>query len=552
MGLPWTRVKATGSAQYDVFISYKRDSDQSVGDSKLAEAVERGLTRLKGPLFRTRTLNVFRDTSDLAAYPNLWQSVANALDASKYLLLVASPEARDSDWINREVQHWKVHKPPGYVLIAWAAGDLKWNRAGGGFDPCRTTCLPPAAFQGLFTSEPNAVDFRWVRGMPRWRLRLGNRQFLNKIAEIAAPLHGKSKKELYDSERHRQRRMRFAAVLTVSLLLSSVTFGIYQTHRADAEQTVAVSQRLAVLSMGLRDSDPVAAELLSVAAWRIAPTPEARASLRAAATMRGRGVIITSLDHIESVAFSQDNRTLITGGYDRTVRFWDVTAQRALGEPLADTTGRPYAVAVSPDGRTLATSDSDRTIRLWDMTTRQPINGPVDGSTGRTVGSVLEGHTAPVVSLDFSPDGRVLVSGSRDGTARLWDVSTYRPVGKVVTGYSAGSNAIAYSPDGRTVAVARVDNTVLLWDAVVHQPVGTIPAGDYGVPRAIAFSPDGTALATSGDGNENPGVRVWDVSTRQLRSQIRTAHSDVITVLAYNSEGSVLATGSRGIFGRFE
>ncbi len=111
------RVKVTASTQYDVFISYKRDTDQTVGDGKLAVAVERGLTRLKRPLFWTRALNVFRDASDLAASPNLWQSVANALDASTYLFLVASPEARGSEWINREIQHWRAHKPAENVLI---------------------------------------------------------------------------------------------------------------------------------------------------------------------------------------------------------------------------------------------------------------------------------------------------------------------------------------------------------------------------------------------------------------------------------------------------
>src|SRR5829696_5979617 len=83
---------------YDAFVSYSH-----AADSRLAPALQRGMQQLAKPWYRLRALAVFLDESALSANPQLWSSVESALDDSAWFVLLASPEAAASKWVNREV-----------------------------------------------------------------------------------------------------------------------------------------------------------------------------------------------------------------------------------------------------------------------------------------------------------------------------------------------------------------------------------------------------------------------------------------------------------------
>jgi len=69
---------------------------------------------------------------------------------------------------------------------------------------------------------------------------------------------------------------------------------------------------------------------------------------------------------VTTICFSPDGQTLATGGYDSTVRLWDV-AHGKLTSKLKGHGGVARSVAFSPDGLTLATGSDDKTVNLWRM-----------------------------------------------------------------------------------------------------------------------------------------------------------------------------------------
>ena len=201
--------------RYDAFISYSHSADD-----RFAPALQNGLQRLARPWYRRRALRVFRDETGLSVNPHLWASIEGALDDSRYFVLLASPAAAASPWVNREVAHWLATKSSDTLLPVLTDGTLVWDEAAGGFDAAASSALP-AALIGAYAAEPKHLDVRWAH--EETQLDLRHSQFRSEVATLAAPIHGMPKEDLEDEDvRLHRRAMRLAWGAAAALLLLTV------------------------------------------------------------------------------------------------------------------------------------------------------------------------------------------------------------------------------------------------------------------------------------------------------------------------------------------
>ncbi|MCE2401959.1 T9SS type A sorting domain-containing protein [Candidatus Poribacteria bacterium] len=161
--------------------------------------------------------------------------------------------------------------------------------------------------------------------------------------------------------------------------------------------------------------------------------------------------LIGHTDEVTSIVFSRDSRTLVSGSYDGTVRFWDFTSRSNIAT-FTGHTNKVKCVAFNSDERIVASGSEDNTIILWDVTTGNP--------------SVIHtNHIEGIHKLTFSIDGKTLVSCGnwRDSTLQIWDVATGEQK-KIITDHTYGVSKAIFSPDGRTLISGSRDGTVLIWD----------------------------------------------------------------------------------------
>jgi WD40 repeat protein len=576
---------------YDAFVSYAHEAD-----TVFAPVLQRGLQHLAKPWNRRRAMEVFRDESSLAVSPGLWPSIRAALDASRWLVVLASPEAARSEWVGKEVMHWVSSKGTDHLLVVVTDGSLIWDGAEGELSPTSTAWNPE--LRGVFPVEPRYLDMAWARGATGLTLR--NARFRDQIATLAAAIRETPKEEIEGEDVRQQRRTRrivqaVIATLTVLVLLASglAVVANIQRQQAIRESAIALSRQLAAEGLAIDPTDPVIARRLAVAAWRVFPTTQAASAMTTLLTeQKQAGILPTTSDPVTGVTgvtFNPDGNLLASMDGNGTVRFWDPATGQPAGPQVpvpAGISSHIAAVAFSPDGKLLAGADSKNgTVRLWDLATGRQTGAPLhaslpsadstamafspdskllaiaDGSivrlwdprTGRPVGAPLHAAGPPtgLVAVAFSPDGKLLAS--TDGTmVLLWDLATGRPAVAPIhaPGNATGVGEVAFSPDGKLLATAGSgDGTVRLWDPATGRPVGApLHASSPSVAAGgAAFSPDGKLLATAGgDGT----LRLWNPLTGRPVSapiQAATGTAPAVYKVAFSPDGKLLATaGSDG------
>ncbi|GEM_PF-5526259 len=224
--------------------------------------------------------------------------------------------------------------------------------------------------------------------------------------------------------------------------------------------------------------------------------------------------------YVYSTAFSSDARRLASGGWDGSVRVWNL--EEGQGEILAGHEGAVWCVAFSPDGNHVIGGGTEG-ISVWDLRTGRRRGVAIRNvtalaasresfATGDHSGRVvlwdyearerlkLRVAGKPILSVAFHPSGRRIAAGST-GSLASWSLGSERPELDLAL-ESGGVHALTFSSDGRTLA--GVGTELRLWESSSGRSLRRVPLAAEAF--AVAFARQGTAvLAACGDNR----VRVW-------------------------------------------
>lgn len=410
---------------YKAFISYSH-----AADGKLAPALQSALHKIGKPWFKLRAMRIFRDKTNLSATPKLWSTIENSLAQAEYFLLLASPEASQSQWVNKEIQWWLENRSIERLLILITGGNVEWTSSTNDFDWDRTDALP-IALKNKFIEEPLFVDFRWAKTADDISLR--NSHFRSSVLDVAATLLGKSKDYIDGEDVRLHRKARNLGIAAVSIIVSfSIIASIASFFAYKRGQELYIK---GILNSARTSVDPLQGALL--------------------------------LREIEAKGLGFNN-------FD----FREVAIQ-ITRNALPKTVLRGHAGAItdanfSNDGSRVATASEDGTVRVWSS------------DTGKEM-AILKGHQLKVTSVYFDAAGDLLLSASYDGTARIWKTnnpenpiilqhepaiqdipSMWCPPGLCLTNKNSNLlppivHTAGFSPDGRYV-LTWTNDFVRLWD----------------------------------------------------------------------------------------
>jgi WD40 repeat protein len=478
---------------YKAFISYSH-----AADGKLAPALQSGLQRIAKPFYRLRAMRVFRDETSLRLTPKLWTTIQQSIHESENFILMASPEAAKSKWVQSEIEEWLKLKNSSLdnFSIVLTEGEIVWDNETNDFDWEKTTALPKH-LQSKFESEPLYLDFRWAKESEHLSLR--NPRFLNSVGKLAAAIRNETLDALVGEDVRQHRVFKFitgAVIVALLFLIIAIGYAAFyanqQTKKANASlKTILVESG----RQALNNNNPFQAAVYLIEAYKMPIQDEEQgetSSLRflLGLSMRSVDSLRFSLEHqdfVSSAEFSPDGKQIATSSEDKTAKIWDVATGKLLTS--VEHQGGVNSARFSPDGKQIVTAGSVNTAKVWDA------------ATGKLLASVE--HRDTVLSARFSPDGKQIVTASTDRTAKVWDVATGKLLASMEHQFIV--NSARFSPDGKQVVTASDDDTAKVWDGATGKLLASM--GHQGGVNSAEYSPDGKQIVTA---SEDKNTKVWN------------------------------------------
>lgn len=303
--------------------------------------------------------------------------------------------------------------------------------------------------------------------------------------------------------------------------------------------------------------------------------------------MRVRRVLKGHANKVYSVAWSMDNRSLVTASQDGKMIIWDpLTADKEYAITLKSSWVMTCAYA--NNRRMVASGGLDNVCSIYDLEdvdkamesmrngipeirpTRE-LTGHIgfiaatkflndkeviscSGDTTSILWDVergipkltFKGHTADVMNIallaprDAPAAANAFVTVGCDATARVWDVRTGQCT-RIYVGHDSDINAIDAFPSGEAFATGSDDFSCRFYDLRADRELMRFASPDISsCVTSISFSNSGRALFVAYD---DTNVIAWD-SLKAEQSGVLAAHESRVSSLAVSPDGNALATAS--------
>lgn len=194
--------------KYDFFISYKHGEL----DSEIASHLQQLLEQYKIPKDiqqksqKSKISRVFRDESELSASSDLSKDIEEQLTNSEFLIVICSPDTKNSRWVDQEIRTFIKHRDRRNILPVLIKGE------------------PEDSFpEILMETEPMAADFRSAdKNLIKKRCR-------SELLRLVAPALYCSYDEL--KQRHKAYQFRRLAISASIIMVFAVLFSAYSIYQ---------------------------------------------------------------------------------------------------------------------------------------------------------------------------------------------------------------------------------------------------------------------------------------------------------------------------------
>ncbi len=540
---------------YNAFISY-RHNDR---DSAVASAIQSKLERFRIPPAVQKTTGIrkidriFRDKEELPITSDLGADIDEALSISDFLIVICSPELKESRWCMREIEVFLSSHPRQRVLTVVTEGEPPDVIPGILLsDTIEKTSKDGSTVTETVDVEPLACDYRRpAASRSKKDFRTAERE---ELPRLAAALIGCSYDELVRRQhQYRMRRMAALGSLVLALSAGAIAYLLWSRNeiRENYQQSlISQSHELASQSLSaLSDEDRVTAVSLALSALPSEEldrpvTAEAEYALTEAMQIYSSSTALTGTrifrarDEITDFSYSSNGAYLLAMDKAGGLTVWDVASRERIAvweissaEDLPGFAALPGNRAVVWGGSVIFCMDYLTGDQVWAMDLSHPGVFACLSPDGKSIFACNQrallkldcgsGDILDELSLDDLPDGLIPENGFFFGIR----VSPSGESASVLLRLGDGSDACG----------------LFLWDtnaAPDHKTGGLFPVSDeiYRDVSAFGFADETHLYLCHRNGAKESfeGATVTTVGDDPVRVTMVSAESGVLWSSAFD------------------
>ncbi|XP_025031765.1 WD repeat-containing protein 3 isoform X1 [Python bivittatus] len=224
------------------------------------------------------------------------------------------------------------------------------------------------------------------------------------------------------------------------------------------------------------------------------------------------GCLLETVDAHEgalwSISLSFDQRGFVTGGADKSVKFWEfqlVKDKNSVQKRLSVKQTRVLqldedvlCVRYSPNQKLLAVALLDCTVKIFYTDTLKFFLS-------------LYGHKLPVLCMDISYDGALIATGSADRNVKIWGLD-FGDCHRSLFAHDDSVMYLQFVPKSHLFFTAGKDHKIKQWDADKFEHIQTLE-GHHQEVWSLAISPNGDYLVSS---SHDKSLRLWERTREPL------------------------------------
>lgn len=212
---------------------------------------------------------------------------------------------------------------------------------------------------------------------------------------------------------------------------------------------------------------------------------------------------------VRSLNVCPDNKTLVTGCEDKTVKFWQLEYVKKKKSSTKSTLTLVHTrtlqldeevlcVKITPNEKFLAVSLLDCSVKIFYMDTLKFF-------------LTLYGHKLPIFSMDISWDSKMIATASSDKNLKFWGLD-FGDCHKSIFAHDLPITSVTFIPSTHLLFTASNDKTIKQWDGQSFEKIMTLKL-HHGEVLCIAISPNGKYLVSA---SRDKTLRIWEETDEPL------------------------------------